>query len=202
MNTFLGACAGLGPDDVNGETVQASKVTYLEGYLFDRPAAKEAFHKATELAHAAGRKVALTLSDPFCIERHRADFRSLIEGHIDLLFANEGETIALAGTGDLAGALATLEGKLDVTIVTRSAEGAIILAGGARHEVAAFPVPRAVDTTGAGDLFAAGFLAGYTKGKPLPDCGRLGALAASEIIGHFGARPEVDLSALARRALP
>jgi len=202
MNTFLGACTGLGPEDVDGETLQASKVTYLEGYLFDPPAAKEAFHKAAELAHAAGRKVALTLSDPFCVERHRADFRSLIEGHIDLLFANEAEAIALTGTGDLASALATLEGKLDITVVTRSAEGAVILVRGARHEVAAFPVPRVVDTTGAGDLFAAGFLAGYTRGKPLPDCGRLGALAASEIISHFGARPEADLTALARRALP
>ncbi len=201
MNTYLGACVGLGSSDIDAETVEASKVTYLEGYLFDPPAAKEAFYKATEIAHAAGRKTALTLSDPFCVERHRDDFRALIEGHIDLLFANEQEIKSLAETDDLATALTSLDGKLDLAVITRSEKGALILAGKERVEVAAHPVHRVVDTTGAGDLFAAGFLAGYTKGKPLLDCGRLGALAASEIISHFGARPEVDLSEMARREL-
>ncbi len=201
MNTYLGACVGLGPSDIHADTVQGSKVTYLEGYLFDPPAAKEAFHKASELAHDAGRKTALTLSDPFCVERHRADFRHLIEGHIDLLFANEAEITSLAETDDVAAAIASLEGKVDLAVITRSEKGAIILAGNERVEVKAFPVPRVVDTTGAGDLFAAGFLAGYTKGKSYRDCGRLGALAASEIISHFGARPEVDLSELASKEL-
>ncbi len=201
MNTYLGACVGLGPSEVDAETVQASKVTYLEGYLFDPPAAKEAFYKATQLAHDAGRKTALTLSDPFCVERHREDFRALIEGHIDLLFANEQEIKSLAETDDLASAVSSLDGKLDLAVITRSEKGAIILSGAEREEVPAFPVQRVVDTTGAGDLFAAGFLAGYTKGKSLLDCGRLGALAASEIISHFGARPEVDLSELASREL-
>ncbi len=201
MNTYLGACVGLGTDDIDPETVQASIVTYLEGYLFDPPTAKQAFLRAAELAHGAGRKVALTLSDPFCVERHREDFRALIEGHIDLLFANEQEIKSLAETDDLASAVASLDGKLDLAVITRSERGAIILAGSERLEVTAFPVQRVVDTTGAGDLFAAGFLAGYTKGKPLLDCGRLGTLAASEIISHFGARPEVDLSELASRDL-
>ncbi|MEO1193218.1 MAG: adenosine kinase [Pseudomonadota bacterium] len=194
MNTYLGACVGLGPAEVDAATVQAAKVTYLEGYLFDPPEAKAAFYKAAELAHDAGHKVALSLSDPFCVERHREDFRALIEGHVDLLFANEVEAMALAETEDLGAALDALTGKLDCAAVTRSAEGAIILSGSGREEVKAFPVQRVVDTTGAGDLFAAGFLAGYTQGKPLADCGRLGALAASEIISHFGARPEVDLA--------
>ncbi len=201
MNTYLGACVGLGPAEVDPATVQASKVTYLEGYLFDPPAAQEAFRTAAQLAHGAGHKVALTLSDPFCVERHRADFRQLIEGHIDLLFANEKEALSLCETDDLGSALDALRGKLDVAIVTRSEKGAIILSGDRQDEVEAFPVHRVVDTTGAGDLFAAGFLAGYTKGKPLVDCGRLGALAASEIISHFGARPEVDLAELARQQM-
>ncbi len=201
MNTYLGACVGLGPEDIDADTLKASKVTYLEGYLFDPPAAKEAFLKAAKLAHEAGRKTALTLSDPFCVERHREDFRQLIKGHIDLLFANEAEIKSLAESDDLTAAIDSLDGKLDLAVITRSEKGAIILAGGERIEVKAFPVSRVVDTTGAGDLFAAGFLSGYTKGKPLADCGRLGALAAAEVISHFGARPEVDLSELAKREL-
>ncbi|GAB5467644.1 MAG: adenosine kinase [Rhodospirillales bacterium] len=201
MNTYLGACVGLGPAEVDAATVQAAKVTYLEGYLFDPPEAKQAFLKAAELAHDAGRKVALTLSDPFCVERHRDDFRNLIEGHVDLLFANEAEAMSLAETDDLGSALSALEGKMDLAVVTRSAKGAILLSADGREEVEAFPVQRVVDTTGAGDLFAAGFLAGYTKGKALKDCGRSGALAASEIISHFGARPEIDLADFARQHL-
>lgn len=197
MNTYLGACVALGPDDVDEETIQGAKVTYLEGYLFDPPAARQAFVKAAELAHAAGRKVALSLSDPFCVERHRAEFRHLVEGHVDLLFANAAEAMALTETGSVEAAAAALEGKTEVTVVTMSEKGAVILADGGREAVAAIPPAQLVDTTGAGDLFAAGFLAGFTRGKSLADCGRLGALAASEVISHYGARPEQDLKALA-----
>jgi len=201
MNTYLGACAGLGPNDVDAATVQAAKVTYLEGYLFDPPKAKEAFLTAAELAHDAGRRVALTLSDPFCVERHRQDFLHLIEGHVDLLFANEEEAKALAETEDLKKAVDFLEGKLEIAVVTRSEKGAIILSESGRDEVPAAPVSRVVDSTGAGDLFAAGFLSGFTRGKSLTDCGRLGAMAAAEVISHFGARPETDLAELARQQL-
>lgn len=200
MNTYLGACVGLGPQDVVPELVQSSKVTYLEGYLFDPPAAKEAFVKAAELAHTAGRKVALSLSDPFCVERHREAFRHLVEGHVDLLFANLEEAKTLTGAASLEDAAAALAGKAEVVVVTRSEKGALILAEGRELAVEALPPARLVDTTGAGDLFAAGFLVGYTRGKTLADCGRLGALAASEIISHVGARPEADLKALAAAA--
>lgn len=200
MNTYLGACVGLGPQDVAPELVQSSKVTYLEGYLFDPPAAKEAFVKAAELAHTAGRKVALSLSDPFCVERHREAFRHLVEGHVDLLFANLEEAKTLTGAASLEDAAAALAGKAEVVVVTRSEKGALILAEGRELAVEALPPARLVDTTGAGDLFAAGFLVGYTRGKTLADCGRLGALAASEIISHVGARPEADLKALAAAA--
>ncbi len=201
MNTFLGACVELGPDDVEAEIIQGAKVTYLEGYLFDRPEARQAFVKAAELAHAAGRKVALSLSDPFCVNRHGAAFRGLVEGHIDLLFANADEALALTGADSVAGAAAALEGKCEALAITMSEAGALVQGGGQRHMIPAQAVEQLVDTTGAGDLFAAGFLAGYTRGKTLADCGRLGALAAAEIISHYGARPEADLKDLAARHL-
>ncbi len=201
MNTYLGACVELGPEDVEPAVIQAAKVTYLEGYLFDRPEAKAAFVKAAELAHAAGRKVALSLSDPFCVERHGAEFRALVEGHVDLLFANLAEARALTGADGAAGAAAALEGKCEALAITMSEQGALVQGGGERHMIPASPVDTLVDTTGAGDLFAAGFLAGYTRGKSLADCGRLGALAAAEVISHYGARPEADLKALAARHL-
>jgi sugar/nucleoside kinase (ribokinase family) len=199
MNTYLGACVELGPDDVDPAVVQGAKVTYLEGYLFDRPDAKQAFVRAAELAHAAGRKVALSLSDPFCVGRHKAEFRALVEGHVDLLFANQVEAQALTDTGDVAAAAAALAGKTEVAVITMSAAGALVQGGPDRHMIEAHPVRQLVDTTGAGDLFAAGFLAGYVRGKSLADCGHLGALAAAEVISHYGARPEADLKDLAAR---
>ncbi|HUC65858.1 MAG TPA: adenosine kinase [Stellaceae bacterium] len=200
MNTFLGACVELGPEDIPAELVAAAQVTYLEGYLFDPPRAKAAFQKAAELAHAAGRKVSLTLSDAFCVERYRAEFRALIEGHIDILFANETEITALYGTKDFDAALAAVRGHCEIAALTRSEKGSVILAAGATHRIAAAQVAKLVDTTGAGDLYASGFLFGLTHGRDLASCGRLGSLAAAEVIGHFGARPETSLKALAQQA--
>ena len=197
MNTYLGAAVSLGPGDVDPETVQGAKVLYLEGYLFDPPAAQEAFVAAARLAHAVGRKVALSLSDPFCVTRHREAFRILVEGHVDLLFANLVEAETLTGAKGAEAAADALAGKAEVVVITQSEKGALVLSGSERHRVPAVPPRQLVDSTGAGDLFAAGFLVGYTRGKALADCGRLGALAATECIEHFGARPERDLKALA-----
>ena len=196
MATFLGAAATLAPGDIDPLAIGAAKVVYLEGYLFDREAAKQAFVKAAELAHAAGRKVALTLSDGFCVERHRAAFRHLVEHHVDILFANETEITALYQTPDFDAAARAVAGHCEIACLTRSAKGSVVLANGDRHVVPAASVARVVDTTGAGDLYAAGFLYGYTQGLPLPEAGRIGALAAAEVIGHYGARPAADLAAL------
>ena len=201
MNTYLGAAVSLGPEDVGPATVEGAKVLYLEGYLFDPPAAQAAFVAAARLAHRAGRKVALTLSDPFCVARHKQAFRKLVEGHVDLLFANLAEAESLTDSQGLDDAAAALAGKAEVVVITQSEKGALVLADGQRHAVAAVPPKQLVDSTGAGDLFAAGFLVGYTRGKALADCGRLGALAATECIGHYGARPERDLKALAAERL-
>ena len=200
MNTFLGACVELGPEDIPPELIASAQVTYLEGYLFDPPRAKAAFQKAAELAHAAGRKVSLTLSDAFCVERYRAEFRALIEGHIDILFANESEITALYGTKDFDAALHAVRGHCEIAALTRSEKGSVILAAGETHWIAAAKVEKLVDTTGAGDLYASGFLFGLTHGRDLASCGRLGSLAAAEVIGHFGARPETSLNALAQPA--
>lgn len=196
MSTFLGACNKLTPADVDAATVQAAQVTYLEGYLWDPPEAKEAFLKAAQIAHAAGRKVALSLSDSFCVHRHHDSFLALVEGHVDILFANESEICALYGT-DWDEAVRAVAGHCEVAVLTRSEKGAVIQAGGESHAVPAMTFGPVVDTTGAGDLYAAGFLYGYTNGKPLPEAGRLGAMAAGEIIGHFGARPQKSLAQLA-----
>lgn len=193
MATFLGAATELGPDGVDPEVIAAAKVTYMEGYLFDPPAAKAAFVKAAEIARAAGRKVSLTLSDPFCVERHRAAFRDLVEHHVDILFANEQEICALYQVDGFDAALQAVRNHCEVAALTRSEQGSVVLAGDEVHVVDAAPVEKVVDTTGAGDLYAAGFLFGYTRGDSLYDCGRIGAIAAAEIISHFGARPEVDL---------
>lgn len=201
MATLLGACTELGPEDVDEELVAAAKVTYLEGYLWDPPRAKEAFLKAARVAHAAGREVALSLSDPFCVERHRAEFRDLVAGHIDILFANEMEVRSLYEADSFAAALAAARRDCALAALTRSEKGAVIVAGEAAHEVGAAPVAEVVDTTGAGDLYAGGFLAGYTGGRSPADCGRMGALAAAEVIGHFGARPEAPLADLVARSL-
>ena len=194
MNTYLGACADLGPADIDAEVIAAAQITYLEGYLFDPPLAQEAFRKAAAIAHAAGRKVALSLSDPFCVGRHREAFRDLVDGHVDILFANEAEICSLYETSDFDVAAAAVRGHVQIAALTRSAAGSVILADSADHRVAAAPVVRVVDTTGAGDLFASGFLYGLTRGLPLPICGGIGSLCAAEIISHVGARPEVELS--------
>ncbi len=200
MSTYLGACVKLGSADIDPDVITGAQVTYLEGYLFDPPQAQEAFRKAAAIAHAAGRKVALSLSDPFCVGRHRAPFRDLVDGHVDILFANEAEICSLYETGDFAAAAAAVRGHVAIAALTRSAAGSVILAGGAEHRIDAAPVARVVDTTGAGDLYASGFLYGLTRDLPLPTCGMLGSLCAAEIISHVGARPETALSHLAAEA--
>ena len=200
MNTFLGACVNLGPEDVDAALIARAQVTYMEGYLFDKPTAQEAFRHAARLAHAAGRKVSLSLSDSFCVERHRAAFLELIEHHIDILFGNEAEITALFETADFNAAVEKLRGLCDLAAITRGAAGSVIVTKDEIVEVPAAPVSRIVDTTGAGDLYASGVLYGLTQGKPLAECGRLGSLAAAEIISHFGARPEMPLSDYVRAA--
>ncbi|HWH34117.1 MAG TPA: adenosine kinase [Acidimicrobiales bacterium] len=197
MSTLLGASSELGPDDVDEALVAGARITYLEGYLFDRPPAREAFDKAAAAAHRAGRQVAVSLSDSFCVERFRDEFRALVDSQADILFANEDELRLLSGHDDFGEALASVEELCPLVVATRGAAGSTVVAGGTRFEVAAAPVHRVVDTTGAGDLYAAGFLHGLSAGLDPPSCGRLGALAAAEVIGHLGARPERSLADLA-----
>ncbi|AWM88853.1 adenosine kinase [Microvirga sp. 17 mud 1-3] len=200
MNTYLGACQNLTPEDIRAETIQASSYVYLEGYLWDPPAAKEAFRKAVGIAHEAGNRVALTLSDAFCVDRYRDEFLGLMrDGSLDILFANIHELQSLYGTSDPDSALAALRDEKVLGVITRSAEGALVVSRGETRAVPAFPVDKVVDTTGAGDLFAAGFLAGLARDLDLVDCARLGGLAAAEIIGHLGARPQANLLDLARQ---
>jgi sugar/nucleoside kinase (ribokinase family) len=200
MNTYLGACQNLTPDDVNPETVRGSSIIYLEGYLWDPPAAKEAFRKAVAVAHASGNRVALTLSDPFCVDRYRDEFLGLMrDGSLDILFANIHELQSLYLASDPDAALAALREEAVLGVVTRSEHGALVVSRGETRAVPAFPVERVVDTTGAGDLFAAGFLAGLAEDLDLTDCARLGGLAAAEVIGHLGARPQANLRDLARQ---
>ena len=197
MCTFLGAGRNLDPSIVDDSIVAASQVLYLEGYLWDEPSAKLAFLHAADVAHQAGRQVALTLSDPFCVERHRAAFLDLVSGHVDILFANEPEICSLYEVDDFETAIARVSTHCSVAAITRSAHGSVVVdnAGG-RHRCAAVPTT-VVDTTGAGDLYAAGFLTGYTRGRPLDECAQLGSLAAAEVISHLGARPEKSLQVLA-----
>lgn len=197
MNTFLGVSPELDHGEVDPAMVTAAQVVYLEGYLFDRPEAKAAFRQAAKIAKEAGRKVALTLSDSFCVERHRAEFLDLIRGDVDILFANELEITALYRVASFDEAAQLARADSELAVLTRSAKGSLILSGEKAVSVAPEPVARVVDTTGAGDLYAAGFLYGYTSGKPLDVCGRLGSLAAAEIISHVGARPETALAKLA-----
>ncbi len=200
MNTYLGACQNLTPDDVNPDTVRASSIVYLEGYLWDPPAAKDAFRKAVRIAHEAGNQVALTLSDAFCVDRYRDEFLGLMrDGSLDILFANIHELQSLYGTSDANSALAALREENVLGVITRSANGALVVSRGETLAIPAFPVERVVDTTGAGDLFAAGFLAGLTRNLDLTDCARLGGLAAAEIISHLGARPQANLRELAQQ---
>jgi sugar/nucleoside kinase (ribokinase family) len=200
MGTYLGACVDLGPEDIDPAIIAAAQITYLEGYLFDPPRAMEAFREAAAVAHGAGRQVALSLSDPFCVGRHRNDFLSLVSGEIDILFANEAEICSLYQTEDFAAAAAAVQQHVKIAALTRGAEGSVIMADGATHKIAAAPVARVVDTTGAGDLYAAGVLFGLTRGLPLPTCGAIGSLCAAEIISHVGARPEAALDKLVASA--
>lgn len=195
MSTFLGCSVLMSKARIDKELIQASAITFLEGYLFDLDDAKAAFVQAAEYAKAAGRKVALTLSDTFCVDRHRDSFRQLVENYIDILFANESEIKSLYET-DFDSALKAV--KTPVACVTRSEKGSVILSGGKTYEIAAYPVSKVVDTTGAGDQYAAGVLFGIAKGKPLDICGKLGSLAAAEVISHYGARPQVNLADLAK----
>jgi sugar/nucleoside kinase (ribokinase family) len=197
MNTFLGASQFLPAQALNEDAISGASVLYLEGYLWDPEEPRAAMRRAIEAARAAGRKVAFTLSEVFVIDRHGDDFRALIaDGLIDILFANETELAALTGQAEFEAGLAQLAPKVPVLIVTRGADGAVALSGGERAEVAAEPINRVVDTTGAGDLFAAGFLFGHVRGRSLEQCLRLGAICAAEVISHYGARPEANLRAL------
>jgi sugar/nucleoside kinase (ribokinase family) len=199
MNTYLGAAQDLMPDDIDPAQITASTMVYLEGYLWDPRNAKEAFLKASTIAHDAGRQVALTLSDSFCVDRYRGEFLGLMRsGTVDLIFANEAELHSLYQTADFEGALKQLASDVKIGVVTRSEKGCIVAAKDTFTSVPAFPIDRMVDTTGAGDLFAAGFLFGLARGTGYQDAGRLGALAAAEVIQHIGARPQTSLKALAQ----
>ncbi|PSC04803.1 adenosine kinase [Alsobacter soli] len=199
MNTYLGACQNLRPEDVDAEVVAASSIVYLEGYLWDRDHAKQAFRHAAQLAHAAGRRVALTLSDSFCVDRYRDEFLDLMRtGALDIVFANESELKSLYQTADFATAVAALRDENLLGVVTRSEEGCLVVTREETQAVDAFPIDNLVDTTGAGDLFAAGFLFGVARDMDAVTCARLGGLAAAEVIQHVGARPEVRLLDLAR----
>ena len=197
MNTFLGASQFLPPAALSEDLIASGAILYLEGYLWDPEEPRAAMRRAIEVARAAGRKVAFTASESFVIERHGEDFRALIEdGLIDILFINEGELATLTGEGEFEAGLSALKDKVPVLVATRGANGAVALAKGERAEVQAEPVAEVVDTTGAGDLFAAGFLSGYAKEEALENCLRRGAICAAEVIGHYGARPEADLAKL------
>lgn len=202
MSTLLGAAAELGPGDVDEQLVAAAEVTYLEGYLVEEKGAREAFYKAAVAAHRAGRKVALTLSDSMCVGRLRHEFLELVEVTADLLFANEDELRLLYGTDDADRALTEAERWCPLVALTRGARGSTVAAGGERHDVPAVSVSRVVDTTGAGDLYAAGFLHGLSRGCDPVTCGKLGSVAAAEVITHLGARPETPLDTLVGTLLP
>ena len=198
MNTFLGASVDFTPGDIDADMIDAAKIVYLEGYLFDKDAAKSAFREAARLAKAGGAKVALTLSDPFCVDRHRDDFRKLVKEDADIVFANEKEITTLYEVNSFDEAADTALQDCELAVLTRSEAGSVIVGAGETVEVAPHPVHKVVDATGAGDLYAAGFLFGMTHGLPLEACGRLGSLAAAEVISHVGARPETSLVKLAK----
>jgi sugar/nucleoside kinase (ribokinase family) len=201
MNTYLGAAQELMPGDIDAAQVAASSILYLEGYLWDPRSAKEAFVKASTIAHEAGRQVALTLSDSFCVDRYRGEFLDLMrKGTVDLIFANEAELQSLYQTADFDTALKQLRSDTKLGIVTRSEKGCVVASKDGVTAVPAFPVQRIVDTTGAGDLFAAGFLFGLVRGAGYENAGRLGALAAAEVIQHIGARPQTSLKELAKKS--
>src|SRR3979490_1433496 len=200
MNTYLGAAQDLMPDDIDAAQIAASRIVYLEGYLWDPKNAKEAFVKAASIAHGAGRQVALTLSDSFCVDRYRDEFLDLMrKGTVDLIFANESELHSLYQTSDFDTALKQLGKDTKLGIVTRSEKGCVVASKDGVTAAPAFPIDKMVDTTGAGDLFAAGFLFGLVRGAGREKTGRLGALAAAEIIQHIGARPQTSLKELAQK---
>jgi sugar/nucleoside kinase (ribokinase family) len=203
MSTYLGACQGLGPEDVDPALIRAAGIIYLEGYLWDPPLAKEAFRKAMVIAKEAGRKTALTLSDSFCVARYRAEFRALIdEKHIDILFANEHEIMSLYEVDTFDDALQIARGRVPVAAQTRSEKGSVVMRGDELHVVDPEPVARVVDSTGAGDLYASGFLFGLARGRDLKTCGQIASLCAAEAISQLGPRPSASLAELiARRGL-
>ena len=201
MCTDLGIASTLTAQDLNGGVIQTSQIVYMEGYLFDQPDAQRAFVRAAEFAHDSGHKVSITLSDPFCVDRHRDAFRELVANHVDVLFANEVEILSLYQVDRFDEALQHLRGHTEITCLTRSEKGSVIVRGDEVHVVDAEPVKTVLDTTGAGDLYAAGFLYGYTQGLDLGTCGRIAAIAAAEIISHNGARPETPLAALVEEKL-
>ena len=201
MCTFLGASNRLSPDDIDEQLIARGRILYLEGYLFDPPGAQDAFRVAAAMAHTAGRKVSLTLSDPFCVDRHRKAFLDLVERHVDILFANEAEICSLYEVGDFDSALQRVRGHCETAALTRGLRGSLVVRGDEVHVIDAQRVGDLVDTTGAGDLYAAGVLFGLSRGLDLATCGRLGSLAAAEVISHVGARPAVPLSELAASRL-
>jgi len=198
MNTFLGASVGFTPEDLDEAMLRATKIVYLEGYLFDKEEAKAAFRQAAKEAKKAGAKVALSLSDAFCVDRHRADFRAFVREGADIVFANEKEIASLYEVNSFEEAADAALHDCEMAVLTRSEAGSVIVAAGETTEIASWPVQEVVDATGAGDLYAAGFLYGLTHGARLAECGRLGSLAAAEVIGHIGARPETPLRKLAK----
>ncbi len=193
MSTFLGASSLLGSQDILRDQIKRAKIVYMEGYLFDRDAAKAAFVKAAEIAQASGHKVSLTLSDLFCVERHRESFKHLVDHHVDILFANESELLSLYPGLSFDDALSALSKAGKIACVTRSEKGSVILADGETHIIPVVPVDKVVDTTGAGDQYAAGVLAGHAMGMSWADAGYLGSQCAAEVISHYGARPERDI---------
>jgi len=203
MATYLGAAVNLAPGDVDANTIKNAAVTYLEGYLFDPDEAKQAFVKAADLSHGAGKRVSLSLSDPFCVDRHRDAFLRLVEDHVDILFANEAEIMSLYQVDTFAEALQHVRGHCEIACLTRSEKGCVILRGDETHEIDAEPLDgELTDTTGAGDQFAAGFLWAFTRGDlDLATCGRVASITAAEVIVHYGARPEADLRAVVKDRL-
>ncbi len=196
MNTYLGVSSTLGVDDIDARAIADGRVLYMEGYLFDRDDAKAAFREAADIAHANGRTVSLTLSDSFCVDRHRSDFRALVADSVDLLFGNEDELLSLYELGSFDDAIGALRAECAMAVITRGPEGCVVITPEELIAVAAVQVASVVDTTGAGDLFAAGFLHGLTSGADLAECGRLGSIAAAEVISHVGPRPLVALKTL------
>lgn len=199
MNTYLGASTLLDASDIDAALIQSGETLFLEGYLFDRDEAKAAFVRAAEIARAADRKVSLTLSDTFCVDRHRDSFRHLVSGHVDILFCNEAEILSLYESNDLGDAIAQARKACPLIAITRSEHGSLIVTKDETVESKAFPVSKVVDTTGAGDQYAAGFLFGHARKKSLAECGALASLAAAEVISHMGPRPEVNLRELAQK---